>query len=76
MQLRLNDPSYTERLANFLRSLGQTAAVSGPGQLDVAVPENESGRGELAIYLRVWNVLYPDTEVHVGGADDDESPAV
>jgi hypothetical protein len=75
MQLRLSDPSYTERLANFLRSLGQAAFVSGPAQLEVAVPETAAGRDELAIYLRVWNVLYPDTEVHIGGAGDDEPPS-
>jgi hypothetical protein len=77
MQLRLTDPSYTERLANFLRSLGQAAIVSGPTQLEVALPDTESAREELTIYLRVWRVLYPDTEVHVGedDNDDDEAPA-
>ena len=67
MQLRLSDPSYTDRLAHFLRSLGQTAIVGGPTQLEVDTP-----RSELAIYLRVWGVLYPDAEVHVG---EDEAPA-
>jgi hypothetical protein len=78
MQLRLTDPSYTERLANFLRSLGQAAIVSGPAQLELSLPETESAREELAIYLRVWHVLYPDTEVQLGGADDgndDDAPA-
>jgi hypothetical protein len=69
MQLRLSDPSYTDRLAHFLRSLGQTAIVAGPSQLEVDTPETE-----LRIYLRVWNVLYPDAEVQVGNGED-EAPA-
>jgi len=69
MQLRLSDPSYTDRLATFLRSLGQTVFQAGPGQLEVAA----SGRDELMIYLRVWNVLYPDADVQVGDGEDDEA---
>jgi hypothetical protein len=70
MQLRLSDPSYTDRLAHFLRSLGQTAIVAGPEQLEVDIPESE-----LLIYLRVWGVLYPDADVQVGGSGVDEAPA-
>lgn len=70
MQLRLDDPSYTDRLANFLRSLGQTVLVAGPGQLDVDIPATSSSRAELEIYLRVWKVLYPDTEVQVENGDE------
>jgi len=33
MQLRLSDPSYTDRLASFLRSLGQTAIVAAPEKM-------------------------------------------
>jgi fructoselysine-6-P-deglycase FrlB-like protein len=69
MQLRLSDPSYTDRLAHFLRSLGQTAIVAGPSQLEVDTPD-----AELAIYLRVWAVLYPDAEVQPGSGED-EAPA-
>jgi len=65
MQLRLSDPSYTDRLAHFLRSLGQTVIVAGPTQLEVETP-----RSELEIYLRVWLVLYPDAEVQLGNGDD------
>jgi hypothetical protein len=68
MQLRLSDPSYTDRLAHFLRSLGQTAIAVGPTQIEVDTP-----RSELLIYLRVWAVLYPDAEVQLG--NDDEAPA-
>jgi hypothetical protein len=69
MLLRLSDPSYTDRLAHFLRSLGQTTIVAGPSQLEVDTPETELG-----IYLRVWRVLYPDAEVQVGNGED-EAPA-
>jgi hypothetical protein len=74
MQLRLNDPGYTDRLANFLRSLGQAAIVAGPAQLDVQLPAGPTAREELEIYLRVWRVLYPDTEVQVD-SDEGETPA-
>ena len=69
MQLRLSDPSYADRLALFLRSLGQTVLDSGPTQLEADTP-----RSELEIYLRVWAVLYPDAEVQVGGNGDDDAP--
>ena len=69
MQLRLSDPSYTDRLARFLRSLGQTTIEAGPAELEVDTP-----RRELLIYLRVWAVLYPDAEVQVGNGED-EAPA-
>ena len=65
MQLRLSDPSYTDRLAHFLRSLGQTAVVAGPTQLEV-----DTLRSELVIYLRVWAVLYPDAEVQLDNGED------
>jgi hypothetical protein len=74
MQLRLTDPSYTDRLAHFLRSLGQTAIVAGPGQLEVDLPPTSDARVELTIYLRVWKVLYPDAEVQLENGDD-EVPA-
>ncbi len=75
MQLRLSDPSYTDRLATFLRSLGQTVYVAGPTQLELDLAESDVARGELAIYLRVWSVLYPDTEVQLGEFDDgDDTP--
>jgi hypothetical protein len=78
MQLRLSDPSYTDRLANFLRSLGQAAIVAGPGQLEVDVSPTATTPAELEIYLRVWRVLYPDAAVQLGGDDggnDDPVPA-
>jgi hypothetical protein len=75
MQLRLTDPSYTDRLANFLRSLGQAAIVAGPGQLEIDVPSGSSSQTELRIYLRVWRVLYPDAEVQVEKAGDEAPEA-
>ena len=72
MQLRLSDPSYTDRLATFLRSLGQTVLVAAPDQLDVDAPTS-SAAAEIWIYLRVWNVLYPDAEVVQ--IEDDEACA-
>jgi hypothetical protein len=74
MQLRLSDPSYTDRLAHFLRSLGQTAIVAGPALLEVELPHAEDSLVELEIYLRVWRVLYPDADVQLENGDD-EAPA-
>lgn len=65
MDLRLNDPSYTERLASFLSSLGQKAMVAGPGTVELIPEDREGARLEMDIYLRVWNVLYPDAAVKI-----------
>ncbi len=61
MRLLLDDPAYTERLAAFLRSVGQLPVRSGPLALDVA----EADAAELEVYLRVWLVLYPDATVRL-----------
>jgi hypothetical protein len=77
MQLRLGDPIYTERLASFLESLGQATIVSGPNEIELLVPDEgrpgEMARREMAIYLRVWAVLYPDADVTLV---DEAAPAV
>ncbi len=65
MQLLLRDPAYTDRLAAFLRSLGQTALVSGPDHVELVGPDTEVSRAEMQIYLRVWRVLYPEADVEV-----------
>ncbi len=65
MDLRLSDPEYTERLASFLRSLGQTALIAGPGTVELIPDEREGAQLEMDIYLRVWSVLYPDALVTV-----------
>ncbi len=63
MQLRLRDPAYTDRLASFLKSLGQHPIVSGPNSVDLDPNPDEDAQLELEIYLRVWSVLYPDAEI-------------
>ena len=65
MQLSLGDPSYTDRLAAFLTSVGRRAIVSAPDLVDVADPAEDSQRLELELYLRVWSVLYPDADVEL-----------
>jgi len=66
MQLTLRDPAYTDRLASFLRSLGQRPVVSGPDHVELDGAGDETDRAELEIYLRVWRVLYPDAEIDLG----------
>ncbi len=65
LQLRVNDQAYTDRLVSFLGSLGHPAFVAGPTSIEL---ENEIDETELVIYLRVWNVLYP--EAHAAVAED------
>ncbi len=62
MQILLRDPTYTERLASFLSSVGQRPVVSAPDHVDVESGADEESRLELEIYLRVWRVLYPDAD--------------
>jgi hypothetical protein len=65
MDLRISDPEYTERLASFLLSLGQKAVVAGPDTVELIPEERAGAQVELDMYLRVWNVLYPDARVSV-----------
>lgn len=65
MQLLIHDPAYTDRLASFLRSLGQSPMISGPAVVELESPTTPTDRAELEIYLRVWKVLYPDAEVEL-----------
>jgi hypothetical protein len=65
MQLLIRDPAYTDRLASFLRSLGQDPIVCGPALVELDPPTTPTDRAELEIYLRVWTVLYPDAEVEL-----------
>jgi hypothetical protein len=70
MRLRVSDPSYTDRLATFLRSLGQAVFVDAPNELEVVAP-SPSAEAEIEIYLRVWRVLYPDAAVfHVENGEE------
>ncbi|MGH2977795.1 MAG: hypothetical protein ACRDKC_05415 [Gaiellaceae bacterium] len=63
MQLFLRDPTYTDRLAAFLTSVGRRAVVGAPDRVDVVENADDSQRFELELYLRVWHVLYPDAAV-------------
>jgi hypothetical protein len=65
MQLIIRDPAYTDRLASFLRNLGQAPIVNGPDHVELDPPQNDTDRAELELYLRVWKVLYPDAEVEL-----------
>ncbi len=56
MRLRLSDPSYAERLATFLRSVGVATAPAGDTLLAI---DPRIDADELTIYLRVWAVLNP-----------------
>ena len=60
MRLLIHDPSYTDRLAAFLRSVGQRPRVSSVGEIEVDAPDEE-----LDAYLRVWKVMHPDAAVQV-----------
>jgi hypothetical protein len=68
MQLFLHDPSYTDRLAAFLRSVGRRAVVGAPDRVDIDDPADGVQRFELELYLRVWSVLYPDADVELAAA--------
>ena len=61
MRLLLRDAAYTERLAAFLRSVGQEPTVAAPDTVELADVE----AAELDVYLGVWKVLHPDAEVTV-----------
>jgi hypothetical protein len=65
MNLTLRDPSYTDRLASFLTSLGQHPVVAAPDRLELGGSGDETARLELEIYLRVWHVLHPNAEVEL-----------
>jgi len=65
MQLFLRDPSYTDRLAEFLTSVGRCAVVGAPDRVDLDEALDDSQQLELELYLRVWHVLYPDADVEL-----------
>jgi hypothetical protein len=65
MQLFLRDPTYTDRLAAFLTSVGRRAVVGAPDRVDLDEAPEDSQNLELELYLRVWHVLYPDAEVEL-----------
>ena len=67
MQLFLRDPSYTDRLAAFLTSVGRRVVVGAPDRIDLDESPEDAQHLELELYLRVWSVLYPDADVELAG---------
>jgi hypothetical protein len=65
MQLLVRDPSYTDRLAAFLTSVGRRAVVGAPDRVDLDESPDDSHHLELELYLRVWRVLYPEADVEL-----------
>jgi hypothetical protein len=65
MHLVLRDPSYTERLAAFLTSVGRRAVVGAPDRIDLDETPEDAQHLELELYLRVWSVLYPEADVEL-----------
>lgn len=65
MHLFLRDPTYTDRLAAFLTSVGRSAVVGAPDRVDLAGSAEDDQNLELELYLRVWRVLYPDADVEL-----------
>ncbi len=65
MQLLVRDPSYTDRLAAFLTSVGRRAVVGAPDRVDLDEVPGDTQHLELELYLRVWSVLYPDADVEL-----------
>lgn len=65
MRLFLHDPSYTDRLVEFLTSVGRHAVVTAPGRVDIDGHEDDEQRIEVELYLRVWRVIHPDAAVEV-----------
>jgi hypothetical protein len=65
MQLFLRDPSYTDRLAAFMTSVGRHAVVAAPDRVEVEEHDDDLQRLELEMYLRVWAVIHPDADVEL-----------
>jgi hypothetical protein len=65
MQLFLRDPSYAERLVEFLTSVGRHAVVAAPNRVDIDDNEGDLQRIEVELYLRVWRVIHPDADVEL-----------
>jgi hypothetical protein len=65
MQLFLRDPSYTDRLAAFLTSVGRHAVVTAPDRVDIDEHDDDLQGLEVEMYLRVWAVIHPDADVEL-----------
>lgn len=67
MQLFVCDPSYTERLAAFLTSVGRRAVVAAPDRVDLDETAEDPQGLEVEMYLRVWRVIHPEADVELAG---------
>jgi hypothetical protein len=65
MHLFLRDPSYTDRLAAFLTSVGRRAVVAAPDRVDLDEDADDLELLEVEMYLRVWRVLHPEADVEL-----------
>ena len=65
MELFLRDPSYTDRLATFMTSVGRRAVVTAPDRVEVDEDDDDLQRLEVEMYLRVWAVIHPDADVEL-----------
>jgi hypothetical protein len=65
MHLFLRDPSYTDRLAAFLTSVGRRAVVAAPDRVDLDDDVDDLELLEVEMYLRVWRVLHPEADVEL-----------
>jgi hypothetical protein len=65
MELFLRDPSYTDRLAAFMTSVGRRAVVTAPDRVEVEEHDDDLQRLEVEMYLRVWAVIHPDADVEL-----------
>jgi hypothetical protein len=65
MHLFLRDPTYTDRLAAFLTSVGRRAVVAAPDRVELDESSDVTHHLELEMYLRVWRVLHPDADVEL-----------
>lgn len=68
MQVFVCDPSYTDRLAAFLTSVGRRAVVAAPDRVDIDDITEDAQHLELELYLRVWSILYPDAAVELAAS--------
>jgi hypothetical protein len=60
LRLLLRDPEFTDRLAAYLRSVGQEPRVLEQGRIEVDAPADETDA-----YLRVWEVMHPEAAVQL-----------
>jgi hypothetical protein len=60
LRLLLRDPEFTDRLAAYLRSVGQEPRVLEQGRIEVDAPADETDA-----YLRVWKVMHPGAAVEL-----------